>query len=88
MWLLSMLPIPLGKESRKYYPKQYLTIVEEVPMKLDRVGLVDNTPSTEYSPQRIASFYDGRIFWRTDILIFWTDGFLDGRFQKEFLTDS
>ena len=41
----------------------------------------------ESSPQRIAPFYDGRIFWRKNILIFWTDGFLDGRFQKKFWTD-
>ena len=55
-------------------------------------SLTRNTSiSPQDSPQQIAPFYDGRIFGRTDILIFWTDGFLDGRFQKKvfngFLTD-
>ena len=68
--------------------REQLTARDHVAGSGRKSPLPGNSMPPGSSPQRLAPFYDGRIFWRTDRLIFWTDGFLDGRFQKKFLTDS
>ena len=47
--------------------------------------IVHTTVSSVASPQRLSPFYDRRIFRRTNRLIFLTDGFFDGLFQKKIL---